>query len=228
MKIAVLGTGIVGRTLAEKLASSGHAVVIGTRDVGALMARTEGGLAGTPFSAWIGEHSDIGVAPFAEASADAELLVNATEGSGSVDALNAAGAGNLAGKIVVDVANPLDFSAGFPPTFTVANTDSLGEQIQRAFPDAKVVKTLNTVTAMLMTNPGLVDGGEHHMFVAGNDDAAKAEVTRLLTEEFGWRSVIDLGDITCARPMEMYLALWVRLFMKIGPLFNVRIVSAGG
>ena len=227
MKIAVLGSGVVGRTLAEKLVTLGHSVVIGTRDVDALMAQTDGGQAGSPFSAWIAEHGEIAVAPYGEAATNAELFFNATNGAASIDALTAAGAGNLAGKIMIDVSNPLDFSAGFPPTFTVANTDSLAEQIQRAFPEARVVKSLNTVTAMLMVNPDLVDGGEHHMFVAGNDADAKAEVMRLLNA-FGWRNIIDLGDITCARPMEMYLAMWVRLFMKLGPMFNVRVVTAGG
>lgn len=228
MKVGMLGTGIVGRTLAAKLAANGHDVVVGTRDVDALMARTEGGLAGTPFSAWIAEQPSIRVAPFAEAASGAEIVFNATEGSASLDALALAGTSNLAGTILIDTANPLDFSHGMPPTLTVANTDSLAEQIQRAFPEAKVVKTLNTVTAMLMVDPGLVAGGDHDMFVAGNDADAKASVVALLTTEFGWRRIIDLGDLTGARPMEMYLPLWIRMFMQFGsPLINVKVQGPG-
>jgi predicted dinucleotide-binding enzyme len=228
MRIAVLGTGVVGRALAGKLAERGHDVSVGTRDVDALMRRTEGGLAGAPFSFWIAGYPDVRVAPFREAATSAELVVNATEGTASLEALRAAGSQSLAGKILIDVSNPLDFSAGFPPRLSVSNDDSLGEQVQRAFPEARVVKTLNTVTAMVMVDPGLAGRGEHHMFVCGDDEAAKAEVTRMLVEWLGWKHVIDLGDITAARGMEMYLPLWVRMFGKLGPIFNVRIVTAEG
>ena len=131
----------------------------------------------------------------------------------SLDALRAAGAQNLQGKVLIDVSNPLDFSRGMPPTLSICNTDSLGEQIQKAFPEAKVVKTLNTVTAALMVDPSLIPG-VHTMFVSGNDTKAKAEVIQLLHEGFGWKDVVDLGDITAARAQEMYLALWLRLYMK--------------
>jgi 8-hydroxy-5-deazaflavin:NADPH oxidoreductase len=133
-------------------------------------------------------------------------VVNATSGAGSLDALRQAGGANLEGKVLVDVANPLDFSRGMPPTFSVANTDSLGEQIQRAFPGVRVVKSLSTITAALMVDPGQVAGGDHHVFVSGDDPDAKAQVMRLLTDGFGWRQVIDLGDITSARAAEMYVA----------------------
>ena len=163
--------------------------------------------------------------PFADAAAHGDIVFNATSGLAALGALNAAGADTLRGKTVIDISNPLDFSAGFPPTLSVCNDDSLGEQIQRAFPDANIVKTLNTVNALVMVDPASVGGGEHDMFVAGNDAAAKAEATQILTDWFGWRTVIDLGDITNARGMEMYLPLWVRLYGNLGTgAFNIRIV----
>ena len=129
-------------------------------------------------------------------------------------------------KILIDVANPLDFSKGMPPTLSVCNTDSLGEQIQRAFPGAKVVKTLNTVNSNVMVDPSLVDGGDHHVFVSGNDEGAKAEVTRILKEWFGWKNVLDLGDITSARGAEMLLSLWLRLSMTLQtPMATIKVVS---
>src|SRR5437764_6257818 len=153
MRIGVLGTGVVGQTLSAALARLGYDVAIGTRDVEAALARSEGPRPGMPsFAEWHGEHASVRVAAFPDAAAAGEVLVNATAGSASLDALHAAGEANLHGKVLIDVSNPLDFSAGFPPTLSVANTDSVGEQIQRAFPGASVVKTLNTVTAA-----GMVD-----------------------------------------------------------------------
>src|SRR5262245_12885047 len=203
MRVAVLGTGGVGQTLAAKMASLGHEVMVGTRDVAALLARTEAGWGAEPFAQWQEAHPDVSVGTFAEAAAHGEIVFNATSGAASLDALEAAGAENLDGKILVDVANPLDFSAVMPPTLLVSNTDSLGEQIQRAFPGARVVKSLNTVNAGVMVDPGQVAGGDHHMFVCGNDQEANAEVTRILKDWFGWKHVIDLGDIAAARGMEM-------------------------
>ena len=145
---------------------------------------------------------------FADSAKFGEVVFNCTAGSVSLEALKLAGEKTLAGKVLVDVANPLDFSKGMPPTLTVCNTDSLGEQIQRAFPSAKVVKALNTVGNELMVNPGLVPG-EHDTFVCGNDPQAKAKVVGIL-HEFGWKSPVDLGDITAARGLEMVLPLWVR------------------
>jgi predicted dinucleotide-binding enzyme len=224
MRIAVLGTGSVGPTIAGALAALGHDVLIGTRDPQATLARTEAGpTGGPPFAAWHAEHSSVGVATFADAAADAEIVINATNGAGSLEALNAAGAENLAGKVLVDVANPLDFSRGFPPSLNPVNTDSLGEQIQRAFPEARVVKTLNTMTASVMVDPAAVAGGDHSVFVSGNDAAAKETVTGLL-KGFGHRDIIDLGDLTTARGAEMILPLWVRLWGTLGTAtFNFKI-----
>jgi predicted dinucleotide-binding enzyme len=225
MKIAVLGTGIVGQALAGRLAGLGHEVVVGTRDVAATLARTEpDGMGNAPYAVWAQSHPDVSLATFAGAAAGAELVVNATNGSASIAVLTAAGAENLAGKVVLDIANPLDYSAGFPPTLFVKDTDSLGEQIQRAFPTARIVKALNTMNAHLMVDPKRLAGGDHSAFVSGNDVDAKQTVTALL-ESFGHTDVIDLGDITTARGTEMVLPVWIRLMGAFNsPYFNFKIV----
>ena len=222
MKIAVFGTGTVGPAVAGALAKLGHDVVIGTRDPQATLARTEAGpMGGVPFADWHAEHGDIAVTTFADAAAGRDVIVNATNGSGSLAAL--AAAGNLAGKVIVDIANPLDFSQGMPPSLNPVNTDSLGEQIQRAFPDARVVKTLNTMNASVMVDPASVAGGDHSVFVSGNDADAKA-VTAGLLAELGHRDIIDLGDITTARGTEMLLPIWLRLWGAFGNAdFNFKI-----
>jgi predicted dinucleotide-binding enzyme len=162
---------------------------------------------------------------FAHAAAFGEIVFNCTAGAASIAALKQAGEKNLRGKILIDISNPLDFSGGMPPSLTICNTDSVGEQIQRAFPDAKVVKTLNTVNCNLQVNPSMVPG-DHDIFMSGNDPAAKSKVREILTEWFGWKSVIDLGDISTARGVEMYLPLWVRLFaLYQTPNFNIKIVK---
>jgi 8-hydroxy-5-deazaflavin:NADPH oxidoreductase len=214
MRIGILGTGVVGKTLGAKLAKLGHDVRMGSRGAGGQVAK-----------AWVkatGAKSSEGT--FADAAAHGEIVFNCTSGGASLQALKSAGANNLQGKVLVDVSNPLDFSKGMPPTLAVCNTDSLGEQIQRAFPMAKVVKTLNTVTAGLMAEPSTIPG-VHTMFVSGNDENAKAEVINILKTGFGWKEVIDIGDITGARAQEMYLALWVRLYGKFQtPNLNVHVV----
>lgn len=224
MKIAVLGTGTVGPTIAAALSALGHEVVVGTRDPQATLARTEpGAMGGAPFADWHAVHAGIDVATFADAAARADVVVNATNGAGSLEALTAAGAENLNGKVLVDIANPLDFSQGFPPSLNPVNTDSLGEQIQRAFPDARVVKTLNTMNASVMVDPLSVAGGDHSVFVSGNDADAKGIVSGLL-KEFGHRDIIDLGDITTARGAEMVLPIWVRIWGALGTgAFNFKI-----
>ncbi len=220
MKIAVLGTGNVGRTLAARFADLGHTVTVATRDVAATSAGTEEESYGT----WAAQHPDVRLATFADAAASAELVVNATNGGASLAVLDAAGADNLGDKVLLDVANPLDFSAGFPPTLLVKDTDSLGEQLQRAFPRLRVVKALNTVNASLMTHPDDLAGGDHTVFMCGNDEGAKATVGALLAE-LGHTDVVDLGDITGARGTEMYLPLWVRLMSTLGTArFSIRLV----
>jgi 8-hydroxy-5-deazaflavin:NADPH oxidoreductase len=225
MRIAVLGTGVVGQTVAGKLASLGHEVALGTRDPAATLARTEPGAFGNPsFADWSRANPAVRVATFADAASGAELVVNASAGAASLQVLAQAGAENLDGKILVDISNPLDFSQGMPPRLTVCNDDSLGEQIQRAYPGAKVVKTLNTVNAFLMVDPRQLADGEHTMFVCGDDPEAKAQVTGLL-EAFGWKDVIDLGGISMARGTEMMLPLWVRIWGATqNPMFSFRVV----
>ena len=225
MRIAVLGTGMVGQAIAGRLAALGHDVTTGTRDVAATLARTEPVAMGNPpYRVWAADHGDVRLASFADAAAGAELIVNATSGAVSIAALRSAGAQNLAGKVLLDIANPLDFSAGMPPTLFVKDTDSLAEQIQRTFPEAKVVKSLNTLNANLMVNPRQLANGAHSVFVSGNDAEAKKTVTALL-ESFGHTDVIDLGDISTARGTEMLLPIWMRLMGALGtPAFNFKIV----
>lgn len=222
MKIGIIGSGVVAQTIGAKLVERGEDVVLGTRSPGKLDEKR--GM-GAPLKDWLSTTGGKGrIATFQEAAAHGEILINATSGTVSLEALKIADAKNLKGKILIDVANPLDFSKGMPPSLTVCNTDSLGEQIQRAFPDAKVVKTLNTTNTVVMVDPAGVAGGDHDLFISGNDAAAKARVTELLKHWFGWRSVIDLGDITTARGTEMLLPIWVRLYGGLGtPMFNFKI-----
>jgi predicted dinucleotide-binding enzyme len=225
MRIGVLGTGVVGQALSGKMAELGNEVMVGTRDVDDLMARTEGQWGSPPFSEWLAKHHGVEVGTFAQAARHGELVFNATNGQGTLEALEAAGEENLSGKVVVDVSNPLDFSAGMPPTLFVCNTDSLAEQIQRAFPQARVVKTLNTVNANVMVDPNLVADGDHHVFVSGDDQPAKDQVISVLKDWFGWKNVLDLGDLTTARGPEMYLALWLRFYAVFGsPMATVKVV----
>jgi predicted dinucleotide-binding enzyme len=226
MKIAVFGTGVVGRTLAEGLSHQGHDMVVGTRDVDQTLARTEPDAMGNPpFSDWQGQHREVELTTFEAASA-AEIIINATSGGASLEALKAGGP-RLEGKVLVDVANPLDFSQGMPPTLLVANTDSLAEQIQQAFPKSKVVKALNTMNARLMIEPSRLPEG-HEVFIAGEDAGAKETVRKLL-QELGWEldNIVDIGGIRAARGLEMYLPLWLSLMGALGTAdFNIKLVKA--
>jgi 8-hydroxy-5-deazaflavin:NADPH oxidoreductase len=211
MKMGVLGSGMVGQAISARLAELGHEVVLGTREPAKL-------------AEWQKSNPGVRVASFAETAAHGEMVFVATNGAGTLNALHLAGEANLSGKVLVDISNPLDFSKGFPPSLLVSNTDSLGEQIQRAYPAAKVVKALNTVTARLMVYPLEVADGDHQIFVSGNDADAKAQVTELL-KSFGWIHILDLGDITGARAQEMYLPIWVRLYGALqNGMFNLKIM----
>lgn len=217
MRIAVLGTGVAGRTLAGKLVEVGHSVTMGSRS-----ATNE---AATKWASGAGPRAKTGT--FHDAAADGEVVINATRGTVSLDVLAAASTRNLGGKVLIDVANPLDDSAGFPPSLSISNTDSLAETIQRAFPTAKVVKALNTMRADVMVNPQRLAGGDHDAFLAGDDPEAKELVAGLLAE-FGWRPehIRDLGPLDAARGMEMWLPLWLRIFMTQGNSpFNIKVVS---
>jgi predicted dinucleotide-binding enzyme len=226
MKIAVFGTGVVGQTIAEKLAELGHDVILGTRNTKDALSRGSKDSFGRPsFGEWHASHPEIKLGTYAEAAAFAKLIVNATNGTGSLSALEQAGKNNLVNKTLLDISNPLDFSKGSPPTLFVCNTDSLGEQIQRAWPDLKVVKSLNTMNAFLMVNPGLLPD-DHHVFMSGNEDTAKSDVKTLLVS-FGWKekNIIDMGDISTARGTEQLLPIWIRLWAALkNPMFNFRIV----
>lgn len=226
MKIAVLGTGMVGQIISGKLAELGHEVMVGTRDVAKTEAYSEPHPLGFPaFSIWQKEHADVTLGTFTEAARHGEVIINATSGASSLEALQLAGEIYLNDKIMLDIANPLVFSQGMPPSLSVCNTDSLGEQIQRTFPRVKVVKTLNTVTAPVMIDPGAVAGADHTLFVCGNDAEAKAQVIGWLQSWFGWQDVLDLGDITAARGTEMYLPIWLRLWGALGTsMFNIKVV----
>jgi predicted dinucleotide-binding enzyme len=212
MRIGVLGTGAVGRAIATRLNQLGHEVMMGSRSAGS-----------AALAEWVAEAGEGAKGgDFATAAAEAELLFNCTAGAASVQALEAAGTENLAGKTLVDVAVPLDFSAGFPPTLAICNDDSLGERIQAAFPETRVVKALNTVNSAVMVDPGRIRG-DHSIFVCGDDGAAKAQVSALL-EAIGWpaESIVDLGGIEAARATEMYLPLWLRLYCHFGDAdFNI-------
>ena len=199
VRIGILGTGVVGQTIGGKLADLGHDVKLGSRTATNEKA-----------AKWVAQHgSHASQGTFADAASFGEIVFNCTSGMVSLEALHSAGAANLAGKVLVDVSNPLDFSHGMPPTLSVCNSDSIAEQIQRAFPDTKVVKTLNTTNAAVMVNPSVVPG-DHDIFVSGNDAGAKSQVGELL-RSFGWKTIIDLGDISSARGVEMLLPIWLRL-----------------
>ena len=226
MKIGILGTGMVGQAIGGRLAQLGHDVMIGTRDVAETLARTApDGMGNPPFSVWQKQNPKVKLGNFAQAAVHGELVVNATNGFAAIDILKSAGEANLNGKTLIDISNPLDFSKGMPPTLFVKDSDSLAEQIQRAFPKVNVVKTLNTMTASVMVNPGQLAGGDHTVFVSGNDAGAKAQVAELL-KGFGWRDIIDVGDITTARGTEMLLPIWIRLMGALQtPFFNFKIVK---
>ena len=225
MRMGILGTGVVGKTIAARLAGLGHEVMVGTRDPEETLSRTEPDQYGNPpFSTWQQEHPEVELGTFGEAAVHGEMVVNATAGAVSLEALDMSGEENLNGKVLVDISNPLDFSKGMPPTLSVSNTDSLGEQIQRRFAEAKVVKTLHTMNAYLMVDPAQLAGGEHTIFVSGDDVEAKEAVSELI-RSFGWTDIIDLGDISTARGTAMLLPIWLRLFGALQKLtFNFKIV----
>jgi 8-hydroxy-5-deazaflavin:NADPH oxidoreductase len=216
MKIEILGTGMVGNPLATKLVQTGHQIMMGSR--------TANSEAGQKWVQSVDGKAQIGT--FANAAAFGEIVLDCTNGANSIAALRQAGADSLRGKILIQVGNPLDTSKGMPPTLTICNTDSLGEQTQKEFPEARVVKALNTVNCDIMIAPSRVPG-DHDLFICSNDAAAKRQVADWLCEWFGWKreNIVDLGDISNSRGTEMFLALWVRLWGVIGhPHFNIHLV----
>ena len=224
MRIGILGSGMVGQNLGAVLAAHGHDVVLGTRTPEALDEKR--GYGAQSLGEWLQQVAKRGrVGSFRDAAMHGEVVLNATNGIGALEALRLAGAENLRGKILMDISNPLDFSKGMPPTLFICNDDSLGERIQAEFPDARVVKTLNTTTTYVMGDPRQLAGGDHTIFVSGNDAAAKQQVAGYLADWFGWQDIMDLGDITTARGTEMLLPIWVRLWSALGtPMFNFKVV----
>jgi len=216
MKLGILGTGMVGNTIGSKLIQLGHEVKMGSRTV-----------ANEKASAWVkanGTNASQGT--FADAASFGDIIFNCTAGDISIEALKAAGKENLNGKILIDLANPLDHSKGSPPGLLpgLSNTTSLGEEIQNTFPDLKVVKTLNTMNCNLMVNASSLKN-EHDVFICGNHNEAKTKVKEVLTW-FGWQSPIDLGDISAARGTEILLPIWIRLCSTFRtPTFNFKIVK---
>lgn len=217
MQIAVLGTGNVGRTLATAFVNLGHSVMLGSRTAdNAVACDWASELATAPGEA---DH-----ATFHDAATDAEVIINATPGLVSLEVLESVGPEPLADSVLLDVANSLDFSAGLPPRLAYCNTESLAEKIQSAYPTAHVVKSLSTVAAAIMVDPAQLPG-DHLMFIAGNHAPARDTVATLL-QELGWRAaqLLDLGDLTAARGMEMYLPLWFRMYQTFGDgAFNITI-----
>lgn len=216
MNIGVLGTGIVGETIASALISKGHEVKMGSRSADNIKAIS--------FKAkHKGKKASIGT--FAEAAAFGEIVFNCTAGFASIEALRLAGAANLNGKILVDIANPVDFSRTISPL--VARTCSLGEEIQKQFPFVKVVKTLNTVSYKVMVNPSVVNYGDHNVFICSDDAVAKKVIIDLALIPFGWikKNIIDLGNITKCGGTEMYLSLWMSIYGTIDSgSFNIKVV----
>jgi len=229
MKISIIGTGSVGQTIASKLIELGYDVMLGTRNVQEKLSSTEKDMYGNPpFSEWNKLNARVKLGSFEEAALYGDIVFNATHGGSSIAALKLAGAKNLKGKILIDISNPLDFSRGMPPSLLpgLQNTNSLGEEIQKTFPAAKVVKTLNTMWCGLMVKPDMIGKGDHINYIAGNDPDAKAEVKKLL-KKFGWKdeNLLDLGDISAARATESVLPIWLRVMGTIQTgVFNFKLI----
>jgi predicted dinucleotide-binding enzyme len=218
MNIGIIGTGVVGNTIGSALIAKGHHVKLGSRT-----AKNE------KSAAWVAANGDTASqGTFADAAKFGELIFNCTKGEHSLQALEAAGKDNLAGKILIDVANPLDFSKGMPPTLSIVNDTSLGEVIQNGFPQTKVVKALNTLTCSLMVAPEKLANGDHNLFICGNNEQDRQYVKDFLHANFNWKkqNIIDLGDITNSRGTEQLLPLWIRLMVTLGTAdFNFKIVK---
>jgi 8-hydroxy-5-deazaflavin:NADPH oxidoreductase len=226
MKIAILGTGMVGQGLALALQAQGHDIVFGTRDVAASLANTQPSAYGLPsFGVWHKDHADMRVATFAEAAQAGDVLINASNGGVSLEVLRLAKLQTVGNKVLIDVANDLDASKGMPPISRSSDIAGAGlaEQIQAAYPQLRVVKTFNTMNVRVMVNPGLVAGGDSTIFMSGNDGDAKQTVQGIL-QSFGWKDILDLGDISSSRAVEMLMPVWLRIMGVMGQApFNFKI-----
>lgn len=222
MKIAILGTGSVGQAFAERLTGLGHEVMMGTRNV--LDKKHD-----DKFSDYLVKHPNLKLSTLAEAAAFGSVVLNVLKGAITLVALENIGQEVLNDKILIDISNPLDFSKGMPPSLIpeLSNTNSLGEEIQKRFPNTKVVKTLNTMWNGIMINPNLIGNGDHVNYICGNDNEAKSKVISFLNE-LGWKneSILDLGDITAARATEATLPIWLRVYGATqNGAFNFKIVK---
>jgi len=224
MKIAVLGTGVVGQAHAQKLSQLGHKVFMGTNDPTKTKARTKIDQMSRPgIGIWLEVNPAVKLCNFQTAAQNAELIINATNGQSSLKILSGIKK-DIASKVLIDISNPLDFSKGFPPTLSVCNNDSLAEQIQKALPKARVVKAFNTTNASVQVDPGRVAKADHHLFIAGNDQDAKGQVIKLAKQQYGWKNILDLGDIKSARGMEMILPIWLQIMNSLNSAdFNFKI-----
>jgi len=197
-RVGVLGSGDVGKRLAAGFRSRGHEVMIGSRDP----AKPE-------LREWLsGDGTGVEAGTFEQAAAHGELLVLAVLGNAAEEAIAAAGPENFHGKIVIDTTNPLDFSKGFPPGLSISGKDSLGERVQRALPQAKVVKAFNTIGNPYFLDPHFKEG-EPTMLIAGDDAEAKHTVRDALAD-FGWSDVVDIGGIEGSRELEAICIAWVK------------------
>jgi 8-hydroxy-5-deazaflavin:NADPH oxidoreductase len=228
MKVAILGTGNVGQTFAEKFISLGYQVMMGTRNVESTLARKDNN-GNSVFREWHSKNEAVQLGTFSDTVKFGEIILNALQGAATISTLEACNASDFDDKIIIDIANPLDFSRGFPPALIegLNNTNSLGEEVQKILPKAKVVKTLNTMYSGIMINPGMVNNGSHTNYICGNDADAKAKVIEIL-KSFGWNAdnILDLGDITNARGTESTLLIWTRIYgaTQTGA-FNLSIVK---
>lgn len=230
MKIAILGTGNVGQSFAEKLVSLGHEVKMGTRNVSTTMERKSTDNYGSlPFGEWHSKNGKVQLMTFKDAVSESEIVINALQGATALSVIRSCNKSDFDNKIVIDISNPLDFSQGFPPALLegLNNTNSLGEEIQKELPKAKIVKTLNTMWSGLMVNPTMINNGEHQNYICGNDKEAKEKVITLLLS-FGWskENILDLGDITNARGTESTLLIWTRIYGATqNGAFNMKLVK---
>jgi predicted dinucleotide-binding enzyme len=225
MKIAVIGTGVVGQTHAEKLADLDHEVFMGTQNVKISLAKSEPDAMGRPpVSQWLKDHPNVKLVSYSRAAKNGEIIIEALNGNAAVEVLSKIKS-NLIGKLLIDISNPLDFSKGRLRLF-VSNDSSLAEQIQKILPDTYIVKAFNTMTVQVQIEPLSVAGGDHHLFIAGNDKNAKKQVEKFAKEQYGWRNTLDLGDLGAARGMEMILPIWLDIMKAKGtPMFNFKIAQ---
>ncbi len=217
---------MVGRAHASKLAQIGHDVVIGTRDPEATRVRRSDNPRLKDFGAWLAENPRVKLGYFEEAAMHGEVVINALKGTSTMDVLKSLGEDPFEDKVLIDISNPIGSSFGQPTSLFVINNDSLAERIQQLLPQAKVVKTLNTVASHLQVNPGMLAGGEHTTFVSGNDAGAKTKVSGYLKDWYGWKHVIDLGDLRTARGAEAMIMTWIDLLvLRKAPSFAFKVVE---